>query len=60
MHPSSYKVKWIAHRLRGKVEEQKHGKRVWVPGLEEFLAEAESETSVAANPCIGEVGGEPA
>jgi len=32
-HPSSYKVnstriKWIATRLRGKVEEQKHGKRV--------------------------------
>ena len=29
-------------------------------GLEEFLAEAESEISVAASPCLGEVGSETA
>ena len=28
--------------------------------IEEFLAETESETSVAASPCLGEVGSEPA
>ena len=65
MRPSSYKVnstgiKWIAHHLKGKEEEQRHEKQVWVPGLEEFLAEAESETSVAVCPCSVEVGSEPA
>jgi len=63
--PSSYKVnstgiKWIAARLRGKAEEQKHEKWVQVPGMEEFLAKTESETSVAASPCLGVVGSEPA
>ena len=31
-----------------------------MPDKEEFLAKAESKTSVAASPCIGEVGREPA
>ena len=65
VYPSSYKVnltgiKWIAHRLKGKVEEKRHGKRVRVPSLEEFLAKVESETSVAASPYSGKVGSEPA
>ena len=65
MHPSSYKVnlagiKWIAHRLKGKVEKQRLRKRVRVPGLKEFLGKVESETSVAVSPCPGEVGSEPA
>ena len=42
--PSSYKVnstgiKWIATRLKVKAEDQKQGKWVRVPGIDEFLAE---------------------
>ena len=44
----------------GKAEEQKHEKQVQVPGLEEFLAEAEGETLVAATPRLGEVDSKPA
>ena len=41
-HPLAYKVnssgiKWIAARLRRKVEEQKQGKRVRVANIPEFL-----------------------
>jgi len=31
-----------------------------MPGIKEFLSEAESETSVATGPCLGEVSSEPA
>ena len=44
----------------GKAEEQKHGKRVRVPGMEEFLVEAGSEASVAESPRLGKMGNEPA
>ena len=33
-------------------------KQIRVPDIEEFLAEAESETSVTESPCLGEVGSE--
>ena len=40
------------------VKEKKHGKRIWVPVIEELVAEAESEIQVAASPCLGKVGKE--
>ena len=51
-------MKLIATSLKGKVEEQRQGKRVRVPGLDESLADAGSEASVAASPCLGEVSSE--
>jgi len=62
--PSSYKInstriKLIAACLREKVDEQRQGKRVWVPCLDEFLADVGSEASVAVSPHLGEVGSEP-
>ena len=44
--------------VRSPLEEKKYGKRVRVSGMEEFLAEAESESLVVASPRFGEVGSE--
>ena len=41
-------IKWIAVRLKGKAN-QKQGKRVRVPGTDEFLAETGGETSILAS-----------
>jgi len=52
-------INLIAARLKGKVEVQRQGKCVRVPGMEEFLADFASEASVAVSPHPGEVGREP-
>jgi len=43
-------VRLIAHRMRQKASEKKEGKRVRVPGIEEFIAVDDSEASDAGSP----------
>jgi len=45
-------VQLISHRLRRKASEKKEGKRVRVPGIEEFIAVDDSEASDAGSPCF--------
>ena len=45
-------VRLISHRMRRKASEREEGKRVRVPGLEEFIAVEDSEASDAGSPCF--------
>jgi len=45
-------VKLISHRIKRKASERKEGKRVRVPGIEEFIAVDDSEASDAGSPCF--------
>ena len=45
-------VRLISHRMRQKAFERKEGKRVRVPGIEEFIAVDDSEASDAESPCF--------
>jgi len=47
---NSFGVKWIPQRLKQKVTEKGEGKRVWVPGLPEFVVTADSEASDVESP----------
>ena len=54
---NSIGTKLIFRRLKKKAAEQGQGKRVRVPGLPEFPAEAGSEVSDAKSPRFEKVGG---
>ena len=43
-------VRLISQRLKRKVSEKKEGKRVWIPGIREFIAVDDSEASDAESP----------
>ena len=45
-------VKLISQRLKRKVSEKREGKRVRVPGIEEFVTVDDSEASDAESPCF--------
>ena len=55
---NSTRIKLITTHLKGKVEEQRQGKHIWVPNLDEFLADTGSEASVVVSLRLGEVGSE--
>ena len=52
---NSFGLKWITKWLKQKVTAKKEGKRVWVPGLPEFIATADSEASDAESSCFEDV-----
>ena len=51
---NSFGVKLISQRLKRKVTEKGEGKRVRVPGLQEFVATADNEASDAKVPTLKE------